>query len=334
MIGADVYAAFRGTLDSGRHPGNAKVMALQTIPAMTGLTTLGLAGLARAIGGGDTDRDEGKDDLRLWLLALGSGALLLTAVGIPVALALSGRSVGSWFLRDTTGLPMLGAVEHAGADPTRPTATARVFEPTTLWPAAAPGGGDRPAGLPRRHPARWRASGTRARASSSMRYGGDTVTFRLAGTDTDVRLTDPETATGVVALLQGSVAGVRAEVVGTDEPPNALPLPAPGLADPGDAGPLEVAPTLRTTFVRVPTRRANAIVLREAPRSRYSTPAGNDAGAATPFPLLPQDASRHGGRAAAPRPTSGALLVTAASPTAGPVSVADARPGAARACRR
>ncbi len=324
LIGADVYAAFRGALDSGRHPGNAKVMALQTIPAMTGLTTLGLAGLARAIGGGDTDRDEGEDDLRLWLLALGSGALLLTAVGIPVALALSGTSVGSWFLRDTTGLSMLGAVEHAGADPTRPTATARVFEPTTLWPAAAPGAETDRQGYP---------AGTRPLArlwyegegELLVRYGGDTVTFRLAGTDTDVRLTDPETATGVVALLQGSVAGVRAEVVGTDEPPNALPLPAPGLANPGDAGPLEVAPTLSTTFVRVPTRKANAIVLREAPRSRYSTPAGNVAGAATPFALLPQDASDTGAGLSAAADL-GALLVTAASPTAGPVSVADARP--------
>ena len=324
LIGADVYAAFRGALDSGRHPGNAKVMALQTLPAVTGLTTLGLAGLARAIGGGDPERDEGKDDLAFWLLTLGSGALFLTAVGIPVALALSGTSVGSWFLRDTTALSTLGAVEQAGADPARPTAAARVFDPTTLWPAAAPGAETDRQGYP---------AGTRplvrlwyeGEGELSVRYGGDTVTFRLAGTDTDVRLTSPETATGVVAVLQASVAGVKAELVGTDEPPNLLPLPAPGLANPGDAGPLEVAATLSTAFVRVPTRRANAIIVGEAPRSRYSTAAGIDAAAAGPFALLPVDAAdtRAGLSAAA---DLGALLVTAAAPTVAPVAVADTRP--------
>jgi len=324
LVGADVYAALRGVFDSGRHPGNTKVMALQIIPAMTGLTTLGLAGLARAIGGGDTTRDKDKDDLTFWLLTLGSGALFLTAVGIPVALALSGNSPASWFLRDRSQLPLLAAVEHAGADPVRPTAAARVFEPGTRWPAAAPGAETDRQGYP---------AGTRplvrvwyeGEGDLSVRYGADNVTFKQGAAETVVPLADPVTATSLAAVLQAGLAGVKAEVVGADEPPNTVPLP-PGLADAGDEGALEVAETLRTSFVRVPTQKANAIVLREAPRTKRSTIAGNHPSAATPFPLLPEDPatdSRAGLGAAA---DLGALLVTAAAPSFATVTVADTLP--------
>jgi hypothetical protein len=245
-------------------------------------------------------------------------------MGIPVALALSGRSPASWFLRDTTQLPLLAAVEHAGADPARPTAAARVFEPATLWPAAAPGTETDRQGYP---------PGTRplvrlwyeGEGSLSVRYGADKVTFKQGAAETDVPLADPVTATSLAAVLQAGFAGVKAEVVGADEPPNTLPLP-PGLADPGDQGPLEVAETLRTTFVRVPTQKANAIVLREAPRTKRSTPAGNDSSAATPFPLLPQDPATDAGAGLGAAADLGALLVTAAAPSFATVTVADTLP--------
>jgi hypothetical protein len=219
---------------------------------------------------------------------------------------------------------MLGAVEHAGADPARPTAASRVFEAGTLWPAAAPGTETDRQGYP---------AGTRplvrlwyeGEGSLSVRYNADKVTFKLGATETDVALTDPVTATSLAALLQASLAGVKAEVVGADEPPNVLPLP-PGLANPGDLGPLEVAAGLSSTFVRVPTQKATAIVLREAPRARRSTAAGSTAGAATPFPLLPADQVTPDGAGLAAAADLGALLVTAAAPTVGPVAVADALP--------
>jgi hypothetical protein len=327
LLGADVYAGLRGIFDSGRHPGNSKVMALQTIPAMTGLTTLGLAGLARAIGGSEpavTQDDKDKDNLAFWLLTLGGGALFLTALGIPVALALSGTSPASWFLRDRNQLPLLGAVAHAGADPLRPSATARVFEESTLWPSAAPGTETDRQGYP---------PGTRplvrvwfeGEGDLTMRYGSDKVTFKLGTTETDVPLADPVTATSLAAVLQAGLAGVKTEVVGTDEPPNTLPIP-PGLTDAGDEGPREVADTLRTTFVRVPKQKANAIVLKEAPRARRSTPVGLDVGAATPFALLAEDPATDAGSGLGATADLGALLVTAAAPSFAPVAVADTLP--------
>lgn len=87
-----------------------------------------------------------------------------------------------------------------------------------------------------------------------------------------------------------------------------------------------MAETLRTTFVRVPTQRANAIVLREAPRSRRSTTVGNDPNAATPFPLLPEDPATDTRAGLAAAGDLGALLVTAGAPSFAPVAVADALP--------
>jgi hypothetical protein len=214
-------------------------------------------------------------------------------------------------------------VENAGADPAKPRAAARVFEPATLWPAAAPGAETDRQGYP---------AGTRplvrlwyeGEGALTVRYGADKVTFKLGTTETDVPLADPVTATSLAAVLQASLAGVKAEVVGTDEPPNTLPLP-PGLANPGDLGPLEIAAGLSTAFVRVPTRRGTALVLREAPRSRRHSFAGTDAAAATPYPLIAEGAADpNAGLSAAA--DLGALLVTAAAPTMGTVTVADALP--------
>ena len=323
LAGADVYALFRAIF-SGSRPGTAKVMALQTVPTLTGLATLGLAGLARATGEGRVPRDPDKDRRDFWLLVAGGGVVLLTAVGIPVALALAGSTPASWFRRDLSGIPVLGALEHAGVPAPRPLAAARIFEPDTLWPAAAPGAESDRQGFP---------AGTRplvrlwyeGDGELAVRYGGDRVTFRLGTDETAVPLGDPLTATSLAASLDGAVDGVRATVIGPDEPPNTVPLPL-GLAGPGDLGPLSTAASLRGSFVRVPTDEDAGLVLREAPRSERSTPAGTAPGSTDSFPILseyPATDTEAGLSAAA---DLGALLVTAAAPSFGKVTVADPLP--------
>ncbi len=329
LFGIDVYAALRAALDSGRHPGNAKVFALQTAPAITALTTLGLAGLTRAIGGGDPVRDETKDDVTFWLTTVAGGALLLTAVGIPVALALShGAGWRSWFVRDHDRLPLLSSVAHAGVAPLTPLAAARVYDAATLWPpppAPAPPNGVAaqayPPGMRRLVRVWWEGDG-----EATIRYGEHTVRVRHGGTETVVDLAGDLTATAVATQLQAGLAGLKAEVVGTDTPAAVLPLPR-ALADAGDEAPFEVAEALRTGFVRLPTRKGDALVLRQAPRVSRSTPVGRTAAAATPYLVFPADPTKddadNGLVAAA---DLAALLLTAAAPSLGPVAVADARP--------
>lgn len=326
LAGADVYAGLRAALDSGRHPGNSTVFALQTLPAITGLTTLGLAGLARAIGGGDTDRDETKDDVAFWLLTLGSSAVFLTAIGIPVAMALSnGGGWHSWFMRDRSGLPMLSAVAHAGVEPFAPTAAARVFARPSLWPAlgasVAIDQQNYPPGMRPLVRVWWEGDG-----DLTMKYDDSTVSTRLGGADTVIDLIAPLNATAVAAQLQAGLPGLKAEVVGIDEP--ALDLATPkALADAGDDAPFESADALRTAFVRVPTKKGDAIVLRQAPRVDQAILAGWTSTATTPWIVFPADVTKDdAGSGLMDAAELAALLVTAATPSMGTVTVNDARP--------
>jgi hypothetical protein len=294
LLGADVYAGIRAALDGARHPGNPKVFALQTLPSMTALATLGLAGLARAIGGGDTERDATKDDVVFWLTTIAGGALLLTAVGIPVALSLAkGGGWPSWFVRDHDQLPLLSAVAHAGVEPLTPTATARVFPDSSLWPAPA---GALSVALQSYPPGTrllvrvwWEGDG-----ELRMKYDDSTVRLRK-GSDPEqvVDLTAPLNATTLAAQLAAALNGLKAEVVGTDTP--ALDLPMPGaLADGGDEALFEVAEALRTAFVRVPTKKRNALVLKQAPRGQAVGDRGLDLGRSDAVLRLPH--RRHQGR--------------------------------------
>ncbi len=326
LMGADVYAGLRAALDDGRHPGNAKVFALQTLPAITGLTTLGLAGLARAIGGGDTERDRTKDDVSFWLLTLGSGAVFLTAIGIPVALALSkGGGWQSWFVRDHAGLPLLSSVATAGLEPFAPTASARVFESGTLWPAlgtsVATDQQNYPPGMRPLVRVWWEGAG-----ELTMKYGDSTVRTRLDGVESVIDLTAPLSATTLAAQLQAGLAGLKAEVIGEDTP--ALDLVAPkALADAGDAAPFESAEALRTAFVRVPTRKGDALMLRQAPRFEHSVRAGRVAGPSTPWAVFPADITKDDpGSGLMDAADLAALLVAAAAPATGAVTVSDTRP--------
>lgn len=326
LAGADTYAAIRSAADSGRHPGNAKVFALQTLPALTGITTLGLAGLARTIGGEATERDTAQDDTVAWSLALGTGALLLGAVGIPVALALSrGGGWQSWFIREHGHLPLLSATAHAGVEPLSPTAAARVFENPSLWPAlGVPVALDQqhyPAGMRQLVRVWWTGTG-----ELKLRYGGTTLHLRHDGTESAVDLADPTSATTLVTQIEAALPGLKAELVGTDTP--ALDLPRPmGLADAGDTAWHEAAEPLRTSFVRVPTRKGGALLLRAAPRVEQSATAGRTAPAATPYLVFPADPTRDDpGSGLIDAADLAALLVTAAAPSMGTVVVDDGRP--------
>jgi len=329
LAGIDVYAALRARLDSGRHPGNSRVFALQTVPGLTALTTLGLAGITRAIGGGDVQRDESKDDLTFWLTTIAGGALLLTAVGIPVAVSLShGGGWRSWFVRDHDRLPLLSSVAHAGVTPLAPLAAARVYDAPTLWPPP-PATNPPPTVAQQAFP-----PGTRrlvrvwwdGDGDATVCYGEHSVRVRHGGQETVIDLSGTLTATAVATQLQAGLAGFKAEVVGADTPPAELPLPR-ALADPGDDAPFEVAEALRTTFLRLPKRKGDALVLRQAPRVTRSTPAGRIATAPTPYLVFPADPTKddadNGLMAAA---DLAALLITASAPSLGPVAVADTRP--------
>jgi hypothetical protein len=326
LVGADVYAGLRAALDNERHPGNSTVFALQTLPAITGLTTFGLAGLARAIGGGDTERDETKDDVAFWLITLGAGAAFLTALGIPVAMALSkGGGWQSWFMRDTSGLPLLSAVAHAGVEPLTPTAAARVYENSSLWPApTASVTVDQQNYPPGTRPlvrVWWNGNG-----ELKMKYGDSTLRLRHDGGETVVDLTDPTNATNLVTQIEAALPGLKAEVIGEDTP--ALNLPRPkGLADAGDEAAHEAAEALRTAFVRVPTRKGNALILRQSPRVKHSATAGRALGAAAPYIVFPADVTKDDpGSGLIDAADLAALLMTAAAPSVGDVTVADNKP--------
>jgi hypothetical protein len=326
LVGADVYAAIRAIADPGRHPGNATVLALQTMPALTGLVTLGLGGLARGIGGGGADRDATTDDAVMWLLALGAGTVLLTAVGIPVSLALAaGGGWRSWFVREHRQLPLLSATANAGVTPLSPAAAARVFDDPSLWPAlgasVAVDQQHYPAGMRPLVRMWWDGTG-----ELSVRYGGGTLTFRQGTTDTAVSLANPTSATTLVTQLEAALPGLKAERIGEDSP--ALDLPRPqGLADPGDVVLNEAAEPLRSAFRRVPKSKGDALVLQQAPRVEQSTTAGRTAGAATPYLVFPADPDSDAtGSGLIDAADLAALLVTAAAPSLGTVTVNDTRP--------
>lgn len=324
LAGADVYATFRAAFDPGRHPGNAKVFGLQTVPAVSGLTTLGLAGLARLITG-DAPSETAKE-ATFWSITLVSGVLAAVAAGFPAAALAHGRGWRSWFLRDTSHLPLLSSVAHAGIDPLAPTAAARVYEPAQLW---APTGGATtadnlryPAGARPLLKLWWDGDG-----ELSVKYGESSLTFRKGAAETvvDLPVGAAATPTAIVAKLQADMTGLKAELIGEDTP--SVPLPRPkALSDLGDAEPHEAAEALRTGFVRVPKRKGQAMVLRQAPRVEHSVTAGREAAAATAYPLVPADAIVDDlGTGIRDAADLAALLLIAGGPSLGDVRVNDAR---------
>ena len=320
LAGLDVYALVRALAAGSRRPGVSTVFAMQTAPAATGLLTLGVSGLMKAAGV--------SDGWPFWLTwSLFTGAVWLLA-GIPVSIALAnGGGWRSWFLRADRRFPLLSSVAAAGLLPPEPTASARVFDDSTLWPdpgTPAPAdlaGHAYPSGMRGLVAVWWEGAGT-----LEVRHADDLVTFRTSAGTTAVRVPAGTTAAALAQLLPAALAGVKAEVVAAGAPDPALPWPR-SLADPGDDGPAADAAVAREWSVPVGRSRKEALVLRHAPRADLSTPAGLLAGGAEAFPVVPLaslgDLEGSGLGAAA---DLAVLLAVAAAPSLGPVTVGDGLP--------
>ena len=331
LQGLDVYAFIRALISDRDHPGAQKVFAIQTVPTLSTLVTLGLAGIGRAV------TDGGDNDTRnFWILAgVSSGVLMLGA--IPLAFALRGTGGWqAWFRPDPPDLPLLSSVANAGITPSRPQARARVFEASKLWadPAVASPRTDELAYPPGTRPLVrmwWEGSG-----DLTARVTRRSVTFRHGAEETTVDVPAGSTATSLAALLQGRMAGLKAETVGADTPPRPLPSPD-ALADAGDLVPFEQAEERRTAFTAVGTSRARATVLRETPRVVASTTFGRTAPAGAPYPVLPTSPSSTGAAADSGLRDAAdlaALMIIAASPTLTPVTAPGAAPPAVAEVRQ
>lgn len=315
LAGADVYALLRSIAAGRRRPGVSTVFALQTVPALTGVATLSVTSLLKALG-----ISHGWSFWLAWALHTAGVAF---GIGIPVAVALSnGGGWRSWFLRSDRRFPLLSAVAASGAVPAEPTARARVFDTSTLWSAptvAAPDLADHayPSGMRPLVRVWWEGAGT-----LEIQHDADMVVLRRPAGDATVHLPAGTTASGLAQLLRDADAGVRAELVAADDLAVALPWPR-SLADPGDAGPAVDAAVVRTRFVPVGRNPDAALVLRHAPRADLSTRAGLSPESSDAVPVLPAralgDLEGAGLGAAA---DLAALLATAAAPTLGPVTTA------------
>ena len=328
LASLDVYALIRAAVAGGRRPGDATVFALQTIPALTGLATLGVTGLLKLLGI--------SDGWPFWLSwALHTLGVWL-GVGIPVAVALSnGGGWRSWFMRDDRHFPLLSSVAAVGALPGEPVARARVFDSSSLWPdptVAAPpdlSAFAYPSGMRPLVKVWFEGDGT-----LEVRRDNDLVTLRHGGAETPVRLPIGSTAAAMVTALEGALGGVKAKAVsvGSDAASTLDPgLPWPrSLADAGDAGPAADAVVARARFVPVGDSESEAVVLAHAPRADLASLAGLDVERVEAFPVLPVaslgDLEGSGlGQAA----DLAALLAAAAAPSFGAVAVADALPALA-----
>jgi len=316
LAGTDVYAFIRAAAAGSNRPGVSTVFGLQTVPALTGLATLGVSGLLKGLG-----LSHGWPFWLSWGLHT---AGMLFGVGIPVAVALAdGGGWRSWFLRSDRHLPLLSSLAATGAVPPEPLARARVFDTSTLWADPAVATPDLPdlaypSGMRPLVRLWWEGDG-----ELTARHDGDTVTLRHTGGEVVVRLPAGATAASLATRLASALAGVKAEPFAANDLAVALPWPG-SLADPGDAGPRADAVSARARFVPVGRSKASARVLRHAPRADLSTPAGLVPDAGDPFPVLPSsalgDLEAAGLGAAA---DLAALLATAAAPTLGTVTVAD-----------
>ncbi len=267
-IGTDVYAAIRAIMakTSGR-PGDAFVFFLNTLPAMTGVTTLLFAALMKLVG---VD-----SELAYWLLWALFTALLLLAVGLPVSNALAHTGgIRSFFLRDKLPeLPLLDALQALSAARDS-SGLALLFDDSTLWsdPAVAA-----PTLADLRYPAGPRGL-VRIWIDGDLHVSQDdrTVTFkRPDGSTLPVSLSPATpTAADLVQRLKSSVPGLEAEVVGEHDPLYDLPFPHL-LSDPGDTlASLADHDAHRGDFVPVGKSRGKATILREGPRAEQATPYG------------------------------------------------------------
>jgi hypothetical protein len=320
LAAADAYAAVRAAIGSDARPGVAKVFGLQTVPAITGLTTLGLLGIARAATGSDpvTEEDRGDRDLAYGLITGISGAAGVVGAVLTALALRNGAGWQTWFRHDIGGLPLLAATAHTGVTPLNPNTTARVFAGDTLWvPPSTTNDVDHqryPAGARPVVRLWWEGDG-----ELRLKVGESNFTFRHGDEEHVLELPANPTATEIAAKLQADLPRLKAEGIGADDPTVPLPLPR-SLSDAGDAAPFEAAEALSSGFRRVPTTQSNALVVHQSPRVEQSAAGGRTATDAAAYQLVPAtglpDADTGIGDAA----DLASLLLVAASPSFAPAS--------------
>ena len=319
LAAADVYALVRALLAGPNRPGDAFVFGLQTFPSMSGLTTLGVAGLLKAVGISHTDAG-------FWApWAVLTAGLLGAAIPVSIALA-SGRGYRSWFLRENRTLPVLTSTAALAEAKPDAFAMARAFAPDRLWalpgtPAPATLADLRyPAGMRPLVRVWWTGEG-----DLEIRPGDHDVVFRLGGVETPVAVPAGTTVPQLVALLTGALAGVQAEPEGAGDPP--VPFQTPALADPGDPLPAVDASVARTRFLPVGRTKEDAVLVNHAPRADLSTPVGLAGRPLDRFPVVPlDDLSNLEDTGLGHAADLAALLAAATAPSLAPVQVADALP--------
>lgn len=281
LLATDVYAAIRAAAAAAADRGGAAtIFAMQTIPALTGLATLGISGIVKAAGI--------EDGAPFWI-TWGLFTAGMLAAGIPVAVALAdGGGWQSWFLRPDRRFPVLDSLDRARRTTTDPRALARVFDDSTLWADAGPALHERslPSGARAVVRLWWSGSGT-----LDIAHDDERIVLRPSDTGQQTVVVPPTgvTSARLAELLEPVLAGLDAEPVEQSDPQYRLPWPHT-VADPGDLGSVADAPAAAAAFQRVGTDREHAYLLRHAPRTDNATPAGLRGPAATAlasFPVVP-----------------------------------------------
>ncbi len=323
LAGMDVYAAIRAGTEWNRHPALGTVLLLQTLPAVTGLLTLGATGLLKAAGI--------SHDWPFWLAWSLFTAGLWLGAGIPLSIMLADDgSWRAWVLHSHRRHPLADSVVAAGLLPPEPVASARVLDDSTLWAdpdAPAPGdlaGMAYPRGTSPLVRVWWPGPGV-----LTVRYADDVVTLRRDGGEVTVRLPAGTDASALAQLLVAALPGVQAEVDQPGAPSPALPWPQ-SLDDPGVDGSTAAEAVAAARFVTAGSTRSTALVLRHSPRADLSTRAGLAALDPEAFPVVPTaglgDLEGSGLGAAA---DLAVLLSLAAAPSLGTVTVSDGLPALA-----
>ena len=269
----DVYSLVRGLIERGNGGPAGFVFLLQTLPLMTGSVVLLWSLLSEAMISAGADKD-----VVYFVMLAALAAILLAAVGIPLAVALSnGGGLRSLLLGSRISITdSLEALTENGG----PQALAALFDDSTLWfdPTVAPPG---PTLADLRYP-----SGRRAllriwwTGAGGLQISHDehTVTFKKDdGSTKDVVLPPGKTAAPDLArLLVAQMPGLSAQPYDTAGSTFDLPYPHT-LTDLGDTqATLALHDAHVHDFVPVGTTFDSAYILRHPPRDELVTSYGEN----------------------------------------------------------
>jgi hypothetical protein len=271
----DVYALVRGLIEKSRHNPTSFVFLLQTLPVITGATVLLFALIADGLVSAHVD-----EGVAYAVTLAAMAALVLAALGIPLAVALSNAGRVSALAGSQTPA-LLDSVAQLAAD-TSPAGLAALFDDSTLWadPAVA---GLTLADL--RYPAGRRALlrlWWTGNDHIQISHDEHTVTFMQSdGSTKDVALPPGKTSTQDLAgLLTAQMPGLQAEPFDPDDPRYDLPYPHT-LSDPGDTqATLPAHDAHEHDFFAVGETHETAYILRHTPRVELVTTYG-ESGPAT-----------------------------------------------------